>query len=266
MVYFVATPIGNLKDMTYRAVEVLGSADVVYCEDTRHSATLFNAYGIKKTLRAYHKFNEAKECDRVLEEAASGRDIAIVSDAGMPLISDPGAYLVRRLAEEKIPYTVIPGACAYVSALVLAGFPTDRCAFIGFLPEKESERKNLLERYKDLDLTLCVYSAPQDIDRDVSSMYAAFGERRACAVREITKIHEEALPFNLSEGLTGEKRGEYTLVVEGASPVNPLCSLTVREHVTHYIETGLDKKEAVKRTAKDRGVPRDDVYKEAMDL
>ncbi|MCD8206273.1 MAG: 16S rRNA (cytidine(1402)-2'-O)-methyltransferase [Clostridia bacterium] len=266
MVYFVATPIGNLRDMTMRAVDVLKAADVIYCEDTRHSMTLLGAYGIKKPLKPYHKFNEKKECAEILKKAAEGKEIAVVSDAGMPLISDPGSVLVRALREEDLPYTVIPGPCAFVTALVLAGFPTEKCAFVGFLPEKAGERKAFLEKYKSLDLTLCVYSAPQDIDRDISSLYEVFGERSACAVREMTKIHEEAVPFMLSEGLPGEKRGEYTLVIEGARGENPLNLLSVREHVEWYMEGGMDKKSAVKETAKDRGVPKNEVYKEVMDI
>lgn len=266
MIYFVATPIGNLKDITLRALEVLKSVDVIFCEDTRHSIKLLNAYGIKKPLKSCHKFNEKEAAESIIKAAKEG-DVAVISDAGMPVISDPGNAVCVRLKEEGIPYTVIPGANAFLSALVLSAMPAERFAFIGFLPDKAGDRKRLLERYKDCDLTLCFHSAPQDVDRDISAMYSAFGERKACAVREITKVHEQAISFNLSQGLQGEKRGEYVLVVEGAKgQENPLNSLDERQHIIHYINQGLDKKEAVKQAAKDRGISKSEMYKFSLDI
>ena len=267
MIYFVATPIGNLGDITVRALETLRSVDEIYCEDTRHTLKLLNAYEIKKPLIACHKFNEREASEKIINSARAGKNIAIVSDAGMPVISDPGGVVVKTLREAGLDYTVIPGANAFLSALVLSALPAERFAFIGFLPDKEGERKKLLERYKDSDLTLCFHVAPQDVDRHISSMYAVFGDRNACAVREITKLHEQVLPFTLKEGLKGEKRGEYVLVVEGAGEKeNPLNALSEREHILHYIGEGLDKKEALKRTARDRGVPKTELYKFTIDL
>ena len=267
MVYFVSTPIGNLKDITLRALEVLRSADVIYCEDTRHSIKLLNAYDIKKPLVACHKFNETCAAERIISDARAGKEVAIISDAGMPVISDPGNIVCARLREEGVPYTIIPGANAFLSALVLSAMPSDRFAFLGFLPDKQGERKKLLERYKNLDLTLCFHAAPQDVDRYVADMFAVFGDRPACAVREITKVHEESIPFRLSEGLSGEKRGEYVLVIGGAEKTeNPLNALSEREHVLHYMSQGMDKKDAVKQAAKDRGVPKSEVYKLTIDL
>lgn len=267
MIYFVATPIGNLKDITLRALETLRAVDVIYCEDTRHTIKLLNAYEIKKPLVACHKFNEKEASEKIIASAREGKEIAIVSDAGMPVISDPGNVVCRALQEEGVPYTVVPGANAFLSALVLSALPADRFAFIGFLPDKEGERRKVLERYKDLDLTLCFHVAPQDVDRHISSMQAVLGDRRACAVREITKLHEEAIPFNLKDGLAGEKRGEYVLIVEGVGErENPLNSLSEREHILHYMNEGLDKKEALKRVAKDRGVSKSDLYKFTIDI
>lgn len=267
MIYFVATPIGNLKDITLRALETLRSADEIYCEDTRHTLKLLNAYEIKKPLIACHKFNENAAADRIVQSAREGREIAIVSDAGMPVISDPGNVVCKRLKEEGLPYTVIPGANAFLSALVLSALPAERFAFIGFLPDKSGERKEVLSRYKDCDLTLCFHVAPQDIDRHISSMYEVFGDRSACAVREITKLHEESVPFNLKDGLEGEKRGEYVIVVEGAKESeNPLNSLSPREHISHYMRQGMDKKQALKQAAKDRGVTKSELYPFAIDL
>lgn len=267
MVYFVATPIGNLKDITLRALETLKEADVIFCEDTRHTLKLLNAYEIKKPLFSCHKFNETEAGARILSESRSGKKVAVVSDAGTPVVSDPGNVVCKTLREAGEPYTLIPGACAFVAGLVLSALNADRFAFIGFLPEKQSEKKAVLEKYKELDLTMAFHCAPQDVDKDVKAMYEVFGERQAVAVREITKIHEESVPFLLSEGLTGEKRGEYVLVVEGAKEKeNPLNSLSETEHIEYYISQGLDKKTALKKAAKDRGVSKSDLYKFALDL
>ena len=184
----------------------------------------------------------------------------------MPVISDPGNTVCRELREKGLAYTVIPGANAALSALVLSALPADRFAFIGFLPDKSGEKKRLLEKYKNLDLTLIFHVAPQDVDRDISAIYGVFGERCACAVREITKLHEEAVCFNLSQGLQGEKRGEYVLIVEGAKEENGFAALTEKEHLLQYISGGMDKKEAIKQVAKERGVPKSEIYKIALEL
>lgn len=266
MVYFVSTPIGNLKDISLRAIEVLKGADVIFCEDTRHSIKLLNAYEIKKPLYSCHKFNEREAADKIISAAKEGKEVAIITDAGMPVISDPGNVVCKSLKEAGVEYTVIPGANAALSALILSAFPADKFAFIGFLPDKAGERKRLLEKYKNLDLTLIFHVAPQDVDPHISSISEVFGDRNACAVREITKLHEEAVTFKLSEGLKGEKRGEYVLIVEGASGENPLNALTVKEHLLRYMSGGIDKKEAIKLVAKDRGVPKSEIYKIALDL
>ncbi len=267
MISFVATPIGNLKDITLRALDALKEADAIFCEDTRHTLKLLNAYEIKKPLFACHKFNEREAAEKMIRMSREGKNIAVVSDAGMPVISDPGNAVCRLLREAGEAYTVLPGACAFLSALVLSALPADKFTFIGFLYGKKSEKLALLEKYKTLDTTLCFHSAPQDVDDDIALFYQAFGERRACAVREITKIHEESLPFLLSEGLPGEKRGEYVLLVEGAKQTeNPLNSMSEREHILFYMQQGLDKKEALKKAAKDRGVSKSDLYKFTIDL
>ncbi len=266
MVYFVSTPIGNLKDISLRALEVLRSADVIFCEDTRHSLRLFNAYEIKKPLLSCHKFNERAAAEKIIAETREGKEVAVVSDAGMPVISDPGNVVCAMLKAEGVPYTVVPGANAALSALILSAMPADRFAFLGFLPDKQGERKRLLEKYRQLDLTLIFHVAPQDVDRYVADMYSVFGDRPACAVREITKLHEEAVPFSLKEGLGGEKRGEYVLIVGGAEEECELNNLSEEEHIRHYMTEGLDKKEAIKRAAKDRGVPKSQLYKFGINL
>ena len=267
MVYFVATPIGNLKDISLRAIETLKSSDVIFCEDTRHSLKLLNAYEIKKPLKSCHKFNEREAAEKIIKEARAGREVAIISDAGMPVISDPGNIVCSALKEAGVEYTVVAGANAFLSALILSAFPADRFAFLGFLPDKASESKTLLEKYKNLDMTLCFHCAPQDVDRTISLIHSVFGDRNACLVKEISKIHEQAISFKLSEGVQGEKRGEYVLIIEGAKEAdNPLNSLSVTGHIIHYMREGLDKKEAIKQVAKDRGVSKSEIYKYSIDI
>jgi 16S rRNA (cytidine1402-2'-O)-methyltransferase len=267
MVSFVATPIGNLKDITLRALETLKDADVIFCEDTRHTIKLLNAYEIKKPLYACHKFNEREAAEKILSASQRGEKVAVVSDAGTPVVSDPGNTVCKILREAGEPYTLIPGACAFVAGLVLSALPADRFAFIGFLPDKQGEKKAVLEKYKDCDLTLAFHSAPQDVDKDIKAMYEVFGDRDAAAVREITKLHEESVNFRLKDGLSGEKRGEYVLLVAGAEEKeSPLNELSEKEHIQHYIAAGLDKKEALKRAAKDRGVSKSDLYPFSIDL
>ena len=267
MVYFIATPIGNLKDISFRAVETLRAADVIFCEDTRRSLILLNAYDIKKPLFSCHKFNEAEAAEKIISAAREGKEVAIVSDAGTPVVSDPGNVVCSALKNAGVPYTVIPGANAAITALILSAFSAERFLFVGFLPEKVKEKKQLLATYRDLPCTLIFHVAPQDIDRDVAAMYEVLGERSACAVREITKIHEEAVKFNLSEGYNGERRGEFVIVVEGAKKAdNPLNSLSEKEHILHYMKQGMEKKDAVKEAAKDRGISKSEMYKFSIDL
>ena len=267
MVYFVATPIGNLKDITLRALETLKEADVIFCEDTRHTIKLLNAYEIKKPLYACHKFNEREAGEKILEASRRGEKVVVVSDAGTPVVSDPGNTVCQILREAGENYTVIPGACAFVAGLVLSALPADRFTFVGFLPEKQGERKTVLEKYKDLDTTLIFHCAPQDLQKTVQTMYEVFGNRNACAVREITKLHEEAVAFTLQEGYPKEARGEFVLLAEGAKETeSALNALSEKEHIQHYMRAGLDKKEALKKVAKDRGVSKSALYPFAIDL
>lgn len=261
MIYFVATPIGNLKDITLRALEVLRAVDLIACEDTRHSRTLLAAYDIKKPLVSYHKFNERESGEKLIAEALAGREIAVITDAGMPAVSDPGEALVRRAIDAGVPYTVVPGASACLSALVLGGLPAARFAFLGFLPEKASERRRLLERYAGLDATLIVYSAPHDAEKDVADLLAVLGNREAAAVREITKLHETAARFRLADGLPEPPRGEYVLLVEGARRGDdPMLALSPEEHITALIDGGMEPGEALKAAAKARGVTKSALY------
>ena len=243
-------------------MDTLREADVIFCEDTRHTLKLLNAYEIKKPLFACHKFNEESAAEKIIARSQAGENVVIVSDAGMPVISDPGNVVCKALKRANVAYTVVPGATAFACALVLSGMDAAKFTFLGFLPNKKGEKLKFLENYKALDTTLVFHSAPQDVDADISALYEAFGNRTACAVREITKIHEESVTFTLADGLSGEKRGEYVLLVEGApKQENPLNGLSEIEHIRYYMEQGLDKKDALKRAAKDRGVPKSILYK-----
>ncbi len=261
MLYFVATPIGNLKDISFRAIETLKSVDEIACEDTRHSLTFLNAYDIKKPLFSYHKFNEREVGERIIEKLKQGKNIAVISDAGMPVISDPGSVLVNMLIESGIEYTVIPGANAFLTALVLSGLNAERFAFLGFLPEKLKDRTELLEKYKKLDMTLGFYSAPHDVKNDIAFFYSVLGDRKAVAVKEITKLHERVESFYLKDGLSSEPKGEYVILVEGFNPKSEIENMTEEEHISKYLSLGYDKKEAIKLVAKERGVPKSSLYK-----
>ena len=260
MLYFVATPIGNLKDVTLRAIEVLKEADVIACEDTRHSLPFLREYGISKPLIAYHKFNEVASCEGIISLLKEGKTVAVISDAGTPLISDPGSVLCKRLIKEDLPFTVIPGACAFVPALLLSGMDTQNFFFFGFLPEKSGEVKKSLQKVKDLTCPLIFYSAPHDVDKTVSRLAEVLGDRKAVAVREITKLYEQRVDFSLASGYSGEKRGEFVIIVEGNSDLKTYPT-DVKEHVLLYTEQGIDKKEAIKLVAKERGVAKNDIYK-----
>lgn len=261
MLYVVATPIGNLKDISYRAIEVLNEVDEIACEDTRHTLKLLNAYNIKKPLIAYHKFNEISESEKIASKLEGGMNIALVTDAGMPLISDPGNTLIKVLIERGLEYTVIPGATAFVCALVMSGLLDYRFNFVGFLPEKNSERKELLKKYKDSDAPCVFYCAPHDVKKTVKSLYDAFGNRKAVACREITKVFESRIEFNLADGYEGETRGEFVIITEGAPETEKNFEMSVNEHIEAYIASGMDKKEAIKAVAKERGVPKNEIYK-----
>ena len=240
---------------------------MIFCEDTRHTIKLLNAYEIKKPLYACHKFNEREAGEKILEASRRGEKVVVVSDAGTPVVSDPGNTVCQILREAGENYTVIPGACAFVAGLVLSALPADRFTFVGFLPEKQGERKTVLEKYKDLDTTLIFHCAPQDLQKTVQTMYEVFGNRNACAVREITKLHEEAVAFTLQEGYPKEARGEFVLLVEGAKETeSALNALSEKAHIQHYMRAGLDKKEALKKVAKDRGVSKSALYPFAIDL
>lgn len=266
MLYLVCTPIGNLKDITYRAVEVLRSVTLILAEDTRHSAILCAEYGIRAPMVSYQKYNEKSRSEEITERLAAGEEIALITDAGTPCISDPGAVIVKKAIERNLPYTVVGSSCAFVSAAVLSGFELRAISFGGFLPEKVSARKKYLESFTRFDGCVAFYVSPHSFEKDLASVYEAFGARRAVLVREISKKFEECVRFTLGETPEFTEKGEYVLVIEGQAPECERNSLSVRDHVASYMAEGLDKKEAIKRTASDRNLPKSEVYKEALDL
>jgi 16S rRNA (cytidine1402-2'-O)-methyltransferase len=271
--YLVATPIGNLADITERALKVLGEVDFVAAEDTRNSLRLLSSYGIKKELVSYYEHNKKSSGERIVARLLSGESCALITDAGMPAISDPGEDIVRLAADAGVTVSVIPGASAAVSALALSALATSRFAFEGFLPAVKGDRKKRLDAVKGEARTMIFYEAPHKLKATLADMAATFGEGRKISLcRELTKLNEEIIRTTLGGAvkLYSEKdpRGEYVLVLEGAEeagcPIetseNPLLSLTPREHVEKYIAHGMSKMDAIKATAKDRGVPKSEIY------
>lgn len=267
MLYIVATPIGNLGEITYRAVETLKSVDFVAAEDTRRTSELLNKYGIKKPLISYHKFSEKASSAAILDRLAKGQNGALVSDAGMPLISDPGGTLVDALVENGLEYTVISGPCACINALVLSGLDCSSFMMCGFLPDKTGERIKLMEKIADVESTLVFYCPPHDVLENLDFLYRHLGGRKASAVREISKLHEQVIRGRLGSFPEFTVKGEMVVVVEKAkSRADKLSAMSVTEHVRHYMSLGYDKKEAIKKTASDRKVAKSEIYAETLSL
>lgn len=264
--YVVGTPIGNLKDVSYRAIQTLNEVDYIACEDTRHSLIFLNEYGIKKKLLSFHKYNIKKSLDEIINLMKNGSKVAIITDAGMPCISDPGIELVRECIKENISYTVIGGVTAFVNALILSGFNTSHFMFIGFLPDKEKDKSELINKFKNVNAPLIFYAAPHNLKQDLMDLYKYLGAREVALVKEISKMFEDVKFVKLGEELDFEPRGEYVVVVKEEEEHNPLNELTIKEHLLHYVNSGMDKKEAVKQVAKDRDINKNEVYKFSFDI
>lgn len=267
--YIVSTPIGNLSDMTYRAVETLSMVDIVACEDTRHTLELLNHFNIKTKLISCHEHNQKEQSEIIIEELKSGKNVALVTDAGTPIISDPGYDVVCKVRESGIVVTAVPGACAAINALVLSGIDARTFTFVGFIPEDNKKRKETLDSVKDSTRTLVFYISPHNLLKDIDSLIEYFGsDRKASILREMTKIHEECI----SDTLSGIKshfentniKGEFVIVVEGkdSTKVDIWKDMSVERHVRYYEEMGLSEKEAMKKVALDRNVDKRDIYKE----
>ena len=268
--YICATPIGNLGDMTPRAVEALKSVDLIAAEDTRNSIRLLNHFDIHTPMTSYHEYNRFEKADELVAKMLQGTKVAVITDAGTPCILDPGEVLVQKCVEAGIPVTSLPGPSAVITALTLSGFSVRRFVFEGFLPPKpkKRDRAEALDRLKAETGAIVLYEAPHHLKETLKELEAALGpDRRIALCREMTKLHEEVVRTTIREAIELEPRGEYVLVIEGADPEKLQAEtaarfdeLSLEEHVQSYIDQGLDRKEAMKAAAKDRGLSRRDVY------
>lgn len=274
--YLVATPIGNLEDITLRALRVLKEADLIAAEDTRQTLKLLNHFKIKNVLVSYHEHNMTEKGNYLILQLLDGKDVALVSDAGSPGISDPGEDLIRLAAEHGVRATIVPGPSAVIAGLVLSGLPSERFSFEGFLPAKKKMRNKRLESIANDLRTLVFYEAPHKLLRTLKDLREAFGNRRIVLARELTKKYEEIIRFTLDEAI--EKygleapRGEFVLILEGADEklqqeerANDWNKISLEDHVKQYMDSGLDKKASIKKAAKDRGISKRDVYNSMLD-
>ncbi len=271
ILYLVATPIGNLEDMTYRAVRILSEVDLIAAEDTRNSIKLLNHFNIKTPMTSYHEFNKYDKADILVEKLLSGQNIAVITDAGTPGISDPGEVLVHKCHDAGITVTSVPGACAAISALITSGLPTRRYAFEAFLPSDKKERLQVLEDLKKETRTIIIYEAPHRLKKTLILLYESLGDRKITLTKELTKKHETIFRTTFAEALSyyeeNEPRGEYVITIEGLDYSSVLAEkraqfeeMTIAEHVDMYINQGMTKKDAIKQAAVDRGVPKREVY------
>lgn len=275
--YLCATPIGNLGDMTPRVVETLQMVDVIAAEDTRNSIRLLNHFDIHTPMTSYHEYNKVEKAVTLIGQMNQGKNVALITDAGTPAISDPGEVLVRMCHEAGIVVTSLPGAAACITALTLSGLSTRRFCFEGFLPSDKKEKKDILEDLKKEFRTIVLYEAPHHLVRTLDDLYEALGNRRLTICRELTKKFEEVTPTTIEDARTiygtDEPRGEYVLVVEGKSLAafkkeqeQGWQEIPIEEHMKQYEAQGLERKEAMKKVAKDRGISRREVYQYLLDL
>lgn len=276
-VYLVPTPIGNLKDITLRALEVLKNVDIIAAEDTRQTLKLLNHFDIKKPLISYHQHNEQGKSEDILEIIEGGKEIAIVTDAGTPGISDPGAVIVQKCIEKGYSFEVLPGATAITTALVYSGLDTTKFLFRGFISRENKERKKLFDEVRNAKETLIFYESPHRLLNTLSVLQNELGNRRISVCRELTKLHEDIVRGTIEEviNIFKEKgvKGEFVLVVEGKTQSEidkenkeKWENLSVEEHLIAIINEGISKKEAIKRVAKERGMQKNEVYKIATEI
>lgn len=271
MLYLCATPIGNLKDITERVLECLASVDLIAAEDTRNSLHLLTHFNIKTPMTSYHEFNKIDKARTLISKMKEGLNIALITDAGTPGISDPGEVLVAMCQEEGINVTSLPGPAACITALTLSGLPTRRFCFEAFLPQDRKEKKQILEELKSETRTIIIYEAPHRLVKTLKELYEALGNRRMTVCKELTKRFESAIPMMLEDSIDyygeNEPKGEYVLVIEGRSfeditkeQQKSFESMSIEEHMEIYEKQGMDRKSAMKAVAKDRGISKRDVY------
>ncbi len=271
ILYLCATPIGNLKDITARVLETLEQVDLIAAEDTRNSIHLLTHFGIKTPMTSYHEYNKYDKAYTLVDKLKEGQNIALITDAGTPAISDPGEVLVKICHEEGIVVTSLPGPAACICALTMSGLPTRRFCFEGFLPDNKKERAEILEVLSSEMRTMIVYEAPHHLVKTLKELYQTLGDRRITICRELTKKFETILPTTFKDALTmyesEDPRGEYVLVIEGKSKEEATIekqqefeNISIEDHVKSYEEQGYDRKEAMKKAAKDRGITKREVY------
>ena len=274
--YICATPIGNLKDMTPRVAETLSSVDLIAAEDTRNSIKLLNHFEIKTSMTSYHEYNKVEKAQVLVQKMKEGLDVALITDAGTPAISDPGEVLVRLCQQEGITVTSLPGAAACITALTLSGLSTRRFCFEGFLPPEKKEKAEILGLLAEETRTMVLYEAPHRLVRTLKELYEELGERKLTICRELTKKFETVMPTTLEGALafyeTEEPRGEYVLVIEGKSLLQikqerqeGFLNLSIEEHMKRYEGEGMERKEAMKMVAKDRGISKREIYQYMLD-
>lgn len=273
--YLCATPIGNLEDITYRVVRTLQEVDLIAAEDTRNSIKLLNHFEIKTPMTSYHEHNKIEKGYKLIEKLQNGMNIALITDAGTPGISDPGEELVKMCYEAGIEVTSLPGAAACITALTLSGLSTRRFAFEAFLPSDKKEKQLVLQELVNETRTILLYEAPHRLVRTLQELLEYLGNRRITICRELTKKHETAFATTIKEAVSyyeiNEPKGECVLVIEGRSreelrqeEVSKWEEMSVEEHMEHYLQQGVDKKEAMKQVAKDRGVSKRDIYQQLL--
>ena len=273
--YLCATPIGNLEDITFRVLRTLQEVDLIAAEDTRNSIKLLNHFEIKTPMTSYHEFNKIDKAYQLVAKLKEGKNIALITDAGTPGISDPGEELVAMCYESGIEVTSLPGAAACITALTLSGLSTRRFAFEAFLPADKKEKKKVLQELVNETRTLILYEAPHRLVRTLEELYQVLGDRRITVCRELTKKHETAFRTTLSQALEwytqNEPKGECVLVVEGKDrkkleqeEQKKWEEMSLEEHMEYYVQQGIDRKEAMKQVAKDRGISKRDVYQELL--
>ena len=274
--YLCATPIGNLEDMTFRAVRVLKEADLIAAEDTRNSIRLLNHFDIHTPMTSYHEYNRIEKGHHLVSLLLEGKNIALITDAGTPGISDPGEDLVRMCRAAGIPVTSVPGACACVNALIISGRPTRRFCFEAFLPADKKDRRRVLQEIQEETRTTVIYEAPHRLRKTLQELLEVLGDRRLSICRELTKKFETVMETTLEDAVRfygeQEPRGEYVLVLEGRSHASideeersRFENMSVQEHVEMYEEQGLNRKDAMKQAAKDRGVSKRDIYRSLLE-
>lgn len=273
--YLCATPIGNLEDITYRVVRTLEEVDLIAAEDTRNSIKLLNRFAIKTPMTSYHEYNKIEKGKKLIEKLQEGKDIALITDAGTPGISDPGEELVKMCYEAGIEVTSLPGAAACITALTLSGLSTRRFAFEAFLPTDKKEKQAVLKELEDETRTIILYEAPHRLVRTLQELLDTLGDRTITVCRELTKKHETAFQTTLEEAISyyqlNEPKGECVLVLEGKSREELKAEetakweeMSVEEHMAYYTNQGTPKKEAMKMVAKDRGVSKRDIYQQLL--